>query len=133
MFNKLMRGVGAVALTVVGSSAHAAATGAGTGIEAGFAEIGNDLDILLGGAGGFLVVVVSIIIAVTLLATGKGWGAVITSFAVAMILGYGVTALQGISGVTADVEMLAGPAVIMDVHSVNPVPVVSHHSQTSLL
>ena len=133
MFNKFKRGVGAVALTVVGSSAHAAATGPGTGIESGFAEIGNDLNVLLGGAGGFMIIVVSIIFAAVMLAIGRGWGAAITAFAVAMFLGYGVSALQGISGVTADVDMLAGPAVIMDIQSVNPVPVVSHHSQTSLL
>lgn len=133
MFNKILRGATAIALTVAGGAANAAATGTGTGIEAGFAEMGNDLNVLLGGAGGFMIIVVSIIFGAVMLAIGRGWGPAITAFAVAMFLGYGVSALQGISGVTADVNMLAGPVGVIDVHAVNSVPVVGHHSQTSSL
>lgn len=122
--------------TVVGGAAHAAATGAGVGIEAGFAEIGNDLDTLLGGAGGFLVIVVSIIFAAVMLAIGRGWGFAVTAFAVALFLGYGVNALQGISGVTASVEMLA-----LDTSEAPTSPsernlallIADQHSQTSAL
>lgn len=133
MFKTIVRGFSALSLTFVAGVANAAATGAGTGIEAGFAEVGNDLNTLLGGAGGFLVVVVSIIIAVTMLAIGRGWGAAVTAFAVALILGYGVNAVQGISGVTAGVDMLAGPVEVIELQQLDPVPAVSHHSQTSLL
>lgn len=89
----------------------AMAAGSGNGIEAGFTEIGNDLNTLLGGAGGFLIIVISIMLAAVMLAIGRGWGQAVIAFAVALFLGYGVSALKGISGVTATTDMLSAQRV----------------------
>ena len=97
-------------LTVIGGAAMAA--GAGTGIESGFTDIGTDLNTLLGGAGGFIIVIISIALGVLMLAIGRGWGAAVGSFAVAMFLGYGVSALTGISGVSASTELLSAELVL---------------------
>lgn len=93
------------------SAGAAMAAGDGTGIEAGFTEVGTDLNTLLGGAGGFIVVVLSIFLGVIMLATGRGWTMAATSVAAAFILGYGVTAVQGIAGVSATTDALlaSGP------------------------
>lgn len=100
-----LRGGLTVALTLLGGAAMAAGTG--TGIEAGFTEVGDDLQTLLGGAGGFLIVIISIGLAAVMLAIGRGFGQAVIAFAVALFLGYGVTALQGISGVTGTTDMLS--------------------------
>jgi len=97
-------------LTTVGGAAMAA--GAGTGIESGFSTVGTDLNTLLGGAGGFIIVIISIALGVLMLAIGRGWGAAVSSFAVAMFLGYGVSALTGISGVSASTELLTAELVM---------------------
>ncbi|RYG89923.1 hypothetical protein EU803_14970 [Loktanella sp. IMCC34160] len=102
---KIMRAGLSAAFALIGGAAMAAGTG--TGIEAGFTEVGTDLQTLLGGAGGFLIVIISIALAAIMLAVGRGWGQAIIAFAVALFLGYGVTALQGISGVTATTDLLA--------------------------
>ena len=101
---KLIRGLLAAGLSSIACMASAA--GSGTGIEAGFTEVGTDLQTLLGGAGGFLIVIISIALAAVMLAVGRGWGQGIIAFAVSVFLGYGVTALQGISGVTATTDIL---------------------------
>jgi hypothetical protein len=82
------------------------AAGTGTGIESGFTEVGDDLQTLLGGAGGFLIVIISIGLAAVMLAIGRGFGQAVIAFAVALFLGYGVSALQGISGVTGTTDLL---------------------------
>ena len=97
-------------LTTIGGAAFAA--GAGTGIESGFTDVGTDLNTLLGGAGGFIIVIISIAMAVLMLAIGRGWGSAVTAFAVAMFLGYGVSALQGISGVSATTDLLMTELVV---------------------
>ena len=97
-------------LTMTGGAALAA--GAGTGIETGFSDIGTDLNTLLGGAGGFIIIIISIALGVLMLAIGRGWGAAVGSFAVAMFLGYGVSALTGIAGVTASTELLSAELVL---------------------
>jgi hypothetical protein len=111
-FLKITGGAG---LAMIGTGAMAAVTGAGTGIESGFAEIGNDLDTLLGGAGGFLIIVISVAFAAVMLAVGRGWGQAIIAFAVALFMGYGVTALKGISGVTATTDLIAVELVLEDI------------------
>jgi len=88
------------------SAGAALAAGAGEGIEAGFTEVGNDLNTLLTGAGGFIIVVISIMLAAVMLAIGRGWVYAATAFGCAMFLGYGVAAFQGISGVTATTDIL---------------------------
>jgi len=104
----LLGAAGAVAVAGV-----AQAAGDGTGIQAGFTDVGTDLNTLLGGAGGYIIMIISIAIGGVMLAIGRGWGAAVTSFAVALVLGYGVTALQGISGVTATTDLLADSAYTM--------------------
>ena len=110
---KLTAGAG---LAMVGTGAMAA--GSGTGIESGFTEIGNDLDTLLGGAGGFLIIVISVALAAVMLAVGRGWGQAVIAFAVALFMGYGVTALKGISGVTATTDLIAAELVLEDLPQV---------------
>jgi hypothetical protein len=41
-----------------------------------------------------------------MLAIGRGFGQAVIAFAVALFLGYGVSALQGISGVTGTTDLL---------------------------
>lgn len=112
----ILKVVGGIALALVGTGAMAA--GSGTGIESGFTEIGNDLDTLLGGAGGFLIIVISVALAAVMLAVGRGWGQAVIAFAVALFMGYGVTALKGISGVTATTDLIAVELVLEDVPQV---------------
>ncbi len=99
---------GAVALTAVAvlGPVAAYAEGAGTGVEAGFADITNTMTTLLTGAGGYLVLIISIIVAaVTLMATGR-WTYVITAVAVSLFLGYGLNIVSSIGGVSATIDMV---------------------------
>ncbi len=88
------------------SAGAAMAAGSGTGIESGFTDVGTDLNTLLNGAGGFIIIVLSIMLAALMLALGRGWVYAATAFGCAMFLGYGVTAFQGIAGVTATTDVL---------------------------
>lgn len=103
--------MGAAGAALAATAAQAA--GDGTGIQAGFTEVGTDLNTLLGGAGGYIIMIVSIIFGGVMLAIGRGWGQAVTAFAVALVLGYGVSALQGISGVTGTTDLLADSAYTM--------------------
>lgn len=96
----------AVALLAAMLPGMAMAAGAGTGVEAGFAEITDTMTILLTGAGGYLVLIISVIVAaVTLMATGR-WTYVITAVAVSLFLGYGLSIITSIGGVTASIDMV---------------------------
>lgn len=97
------------------ASSSALAAGAGTGIEAGFTDVGTDLEVLLNGAGGFIVIVLSIALAAIMLAIGRGWGQAVTAMGVALFLGYGVTALQGISGVTGTTDLLSEETLMIEI------------------
>lgn len=100
---------GAAALTLLAAFAPASAyaAGAGTGVEAGFSEITTTMTTLLTGAGGYLVLIISIIVAaVTLMATGR-WTYVITAVAVSLFLGYGLNIVSSIGGVTATIDMVS--------------------------
>ena len=111
---------------IVSVSGPALAAGSGTGIESGFTEVGTDLNTLLGGAGGFIIIVVSIMLGALMLAIGRGWTYAVTAFACAMFLGYGVTALQGIAGVTATADILLsgeGELLLSDADALPEVPV----------
>lgn len=102
-----IRRLAASGLAVVLPAAAAYAAGGGTGVEAGFSGIHTTLNTLLTGAGGYLILIISIIIAaVTLMATGR-WTYVITAVAVSMFLGYGVNIVTSIGGVTASVDMVS--------------------------
>lgn len=96
------------ALTLLVAVAPVTAYAAGTdAVEAGFTEITATLETLLNGAGGYLVLIISIIVAaVTLMATGR-WTYVITAVAVSLFLGYGVNIVSSIGGVTATIDMVA--------------------------
>ena len=114
--NKILK-IGAAALGVALLGTSAIAAGSGTGIAAGFTDVGTDLNTLLGGAGGFIIIVVSIMLGALMLAIGRGWTYAATAFGCAMFLGYGVTAFQGIAGVTAttDILLMSEAAIPADV------------------
>ncbi|WP_226554724.1 hypothetical protein [Celeribacter naphthalenivorans] len=105
---KLLKKIAAVSGAVISLLAPAAAMAAGadTGVEAGFSEITTTLTTLLTGAGGYLVLIISIIVAaVTLMATGR-WTYVITAVAVSLFLGYGLNIVSSVGGVTATTDMV---------------------------
>lgn len=107
----IARKIGGLAVSGLALVAPAAgmAAGSSTGVEAGFADITTTLTTLITGAGGYLVLIVSIIIAaVTLMATGR-WTYVITAVAVSLFLGYGVSIVSSIGGVTATIDMVDAP------------------------
>ncbi|MEH6772842.1 MAG: hypothetical protein V7668_02855 [Cereibacter changlensis] len=91
--------------------AAAFAAGAGSGVEAGFADITTTLTTLVNGAGGYLILIISIVVAaITLMATGP-WTFVITAVAVSLFLGYGIDIVSSMGGVTATIDMVdAAPA-----------------------
>ncbi len=87
------------------------AAGSTTGVEAGFSEITTTLTTLLTGAGGYLILIISIVVAaVTLMATGR-WTYVITAVAVSLFLGYGLSIVSSVGGVTASIDMVEAPAL----------------------
>ena len=110
MKKKLLKIGLTLGLTVIGGNAMAA--GAGVGIESGFTDVGTDLNTLLSGAGGFIIVIISLALGALMIAIGRGWSAAIGAFAVAMFLGYGVPALTGISGVSASTDLLSAEIVM---------------------
>ena len=111
-----LAGLGAAIM--LGSASAALAAGTGTGIEAGFFALATDLQTILSGAGGFVVLILSIIIgAITLAVTGR-WTFVMVAFGTAVFLGYGVTTLTSLGGVTATADMLTAMV------PVSPSPVI---------
>lgn len=109
-FKNLMKpGLAAVGLGLIGTSAMAAGTD--TGVEAGFYALGQDLNTILAGAGGYVIMILSVIIGgVTLAVTGR-WGQVAIAVGVAIFLGYGIQTLTSLGGVTASTDLLELPAV----------------------
>ncbi|QEP30483.1 hypothetical protein C6Y53_19670 (plasmid) [Pukyongiella litopenaei] len=99
------------ALAAAGSAASAAGTNAG--IEAGFYALGQDLDTLLAGAGGYVIMIISVIIAGIVLAFTGRWTYVGIAFGVAVFLGYGVTTLTSFGGVTASTDLLLGQTPVV--------------------
>ena len=92
----------------------AMAAGTATGVEAGFFALGTDLDTILNGAGGFVLLIASVIIGGAIYAfTGRA-AAAVGALGVAIFLGYGVTILSSLSGTTATIDLVAAhsPAVI---------------------
>lgn len=75
-------------------------------INAGFYELGQDLQTLLNGSGGFLVIILGLLIGIIAWVMGRGPTAIFSAIGVTLILGYGVTALTGLSGVTAGIDMV---------------------------
>ncbi len=92
-------------LIVVADAALASTTG--TGIAAGFGTLNAALDGLIKGAGGYLILILSVIVGgVTLALTGR-WTLVIVSLAVGLFLGYGITIIKSVAGITATTEMIS--------------------------
>ena len=113
--NKLKAGVlkaGAAASAALAlTSTSAMAAGSDTGVEAGFFAMAADLSTILGGAGGYLVLILSVAIAaITLAVTGR-WTNVAVALGVSMFLGYGVTTLTSLGGVTASTDLLAQTSI----------------------
>jgi predicted transporter len=108
---KFLRTAATAALALLPSAVFAA--GAATGVEAGFADITTTLSTLINGAGGYLILIISIVVAaVTLMATGR-WTYVITAVAVSMFLGYGVDIVASMGGVTATIDMISSTSELM--------------------
>jgi len=96
----------AVAAAATAMPVIAYASGSNTGVEEGFAGITDTMETLISGAGGYLILIISIIVAaVTLMATGR-WTYVITAVAVSLFLGYGLNIVTSIGGVTAQITAL---------------------------
>ena len=100
----LQRGALAAALAVLGTGAMAAGTD--TGVEAGFFAMAGDLTTVIQGAGGYMVMIISVIIGAITLAVSGRWTHVAIAFGVAMFLGYGVETLASLGGVTASTDLL---------------------------
>ena len=100
---------------LVGFTELAEASTTGTGMQAGFGKLNTALDGLIKGAGGYLVLILSVIVGgVTLALTGR-WTYVIVSLAVGLFFGYGVTIIKSVAGITATTELVVeylpeGPA-----------------------
>ena len=96
------------AFIAMADAALAATTG--TGIAAGFGTLNTALDGLIKGAGGYLILILSVIVGgVTLALTGR-WTLVIVSLAVGLFLGYGITIIKSVAGITATTEMISEAA-----------------------
>lgn len=94
------------ATAALGFAGVAMASTTGTGIQAGFGTLNTALDGLVKGAGGYLILILSVIVGgVTLALTGR-WTYVIVSLAVGLFLGYGVTIIKSVAGITATTEMI---------------------------
>lgn len=109
MWNVAKKAALPVALAVVGSSAMAA--GSDTGVEAGFYSLGQDLNTILGGAGGYVIMILSVILGAIVLAVTGRWAQVGIAVGVAVFLGYGVQTLTSLGSVTASTDLLELSAV----------------------
>ena len=106
----LLKFSAAAAVTLLPATAFAAGTN--VGVEAGFSEIATNMTTILEGAGGYLIMILSVVIAgITLAFTGR-WTFVAIAFGVALFLGYGVNTLAGIGGITGTIDLVAAPATI---------------------
>ncbi len=119
MRNMLKRGLvtGLTAAGVALASGAAMAAGTDAGVEAGFFALGSDLNTVLSGAGGYVILILSVIVAAaTVVFTGR-WGAAVAAFGVAVLLGYGLPTLSSFGSVTATIEMLEPMVIASDVHA----------------
>lgn len=95
----------AVALSAMAGAASAA--GADTGVQQGFYQLGQDLQTILTGAGGFVIMIVSVIVGGVMLAVTQQAAPAIMALVVALFLGYGVQTVTNLGGVTASVDTLS--------------------------
>lgn len=108
---KLQTSALAAAASVAGTSAMAA--GSDSGIEAGLYTFGQDLNTILSGAGGFVFLIIGVIVGIgTLVFTGS-WRGMIAAAGGSAVLGYAVTSLSSFGGVTASTDLLAYSAPVV--------------------
>ena len=105
-------------VAVMAPSIASATTAGSTGIDAAFVDMRTDLDSMLVGNFGSLMLLISMIIGIAVYAFTSSMKWVISSVLIAFLIGYGVDIITGIGGVTATVDMLASttevPAVSLD-------------------
>ena len=105
-------------VAVMAPSIASATTAGSTGIDAAFVDMRTDLDSMLVGNFGSLMLLISMIIGIAVYAFTSSMKWVISSVLIAFLIGYGVDIITGIGGVTATVDMLAAttevPAVSLD-------------------
>ncbi|WP_299751863.1 hypothetical protein [uncultured Tateyamaria sp.] len=94
-------------VAVMAPSIAAAATAGSTGIDASFEDMRTDLNDMLSGNFGSLMLLVSLIIGIAIYAFTSSMKWVISSVLIAFLIGYGIDIISGIGGVTATVDMLA--------------------------
>ena len=92
------------ALAAMGSPAMA--VGSDVGIETGLYSLGQNLNAILGDAGGYVIIILSVILGAIALAITGRWAQIGTAIGVAVLLGYGVQALTTLGGVTASTDLL---------------------------
>jgi len=97
---------GLVATMLLAPSMASAAGGGATGIDGSFVTMLGDLNGMLDGNFGALLLLVSLIIGVGVYAVTSNWKFVISAVMIAFLIGYGVDIINGIGGVTASVDML---------------------------
>lgn len=103
---KLTRNLGLGGFALLATSSVALAAGTNTGVEAGFFALGTDLNTILSGAGGFVLLLISVIIGgATWAFTGRA-SAAAGAVGVALFLGYGIQILSSLSGTTATIDMV---------------------------
>jgi hypothetical protein len=101
-------------MAAIGSALFAAtaqAAGSDTGVEAGVFAMGTDMTTLYQGAGGNLILIISLIVGVVLFAVTSRWIAMITPVAARLFLGYGQNIATSLGGVSADIAMVEIVAV----------------------
>ena len=104
LFPTAFAGIAATMLLV--PSMASAAGGGATGIDGSFVTMLGDLNGMLDGNFGALLLLVSLIIGVGVYAVTSNWKFVISAVMIAFLIGYGVDIINGIGGVTASVDML---------------------------
>ncbi|NNV32133.1 MULTISPECIES: hypothetical protein [unclassified Roseobacter] len=94
-------------IAVMVPSIASATTAGSSGIDASFETMRTDLNTMLSGNFGSLMLLVSLIIGIAIYAFTSSMKWVISSVLIAFLIGYGIDIISGIGGVTATVDMLA--------------------------
>ena len=106
---------GLVATMLLAPSMASAAGGAAAGIDGSFVTMLADLNGMLDGNFGALLLLVSLIIGVGVYAVTSNLKFVISAVMIAFLIGYGVDIINGIGGVTASVDMLMATTEVLPV------------------
>lgn len=84
----------------------ALAAGANAGVQAGFFALGQDIQTVLQGAGGFVILIISVVFGGAAYAITGRPTLVLAAMGVAVFLGYGVQVMTSFAGVTASTDMI---------------------------